>query len=340
MIKTINKIKHRITRFRNRGANKSLILMYHRVASFLMDPQLLSVSSENFERQLNYLKEEYQPIHLSELCTSLENRSIDDKSIVITFDDGYIDNFFTVLPLLQKYKIPATIFVTTGFIDANLNTPSDILEQTILNTNVKATHLCIKFHNKTLEWDLNEIGEVFDTKWNVLSYGKCTSRQKCYLDLHKLLFPLSLKDRTIILEQLQAWAGENTFIGEKKILEASFIEKLSSCKLIEIGSHGVDHLALSKQPSDIQIYEIGESKKKLEAIINKPVRYFAYPYGGDNAVNIETIKIVQQMKYHAACSTKVGTTTLQSNLFQLPRFCVRNWNERQFANEVERMFKE
>lgn len=96
----------------------AIILIYHRVADVKNDPHLLSVSPDNFYKQLKYLQQNFQIIKLSELIEDLRTKQLKNKSIVITFDDGYADNLHNALPILEKLEIPATIFVVAGKINS------------------------------------------------------------------------------------------------------------------------------------------------------------------------------------------------------------------------------
>lgn len=97
----------------------SAILVYHRVAVVAIDPHQLCVSPDHFENQMRYLKNNYNIIPLSTLVYNLKNKSLSKNDIAITFDDGYIDNLFNALPILEKYQIPATIFIIAGTIDSS-----------------------------------------------------------------------------------------------------------------------------------------------------------------------------------------------------------------------------
>jgi len=94
------------------------ILIYHRVADVKNDPHLLSVSPDNFYKQLKYLQQNFQVIKLSELVENLRTKQLKNKSVAITFDDGYADNLYNALPILEKLKIPATIFAVAGRINS------------------------------------------------------------------------------------------------------------------------------------------------------------------------------------------------------------------------------
>src|SRR3989344_460756 len=97
----------------------AIILLYHRVAESENDINRLSVSLENFENQLAYLSKKFKIISLNELTDDLKNNKLKRNSVVITFDDGYADNLYNALPILEKHKVPATIFITTGKVGDN-----------------------------------------------------------------------------------------------------------------------------------------------------------------------------------------------------------------------------
>lgn len=95
-----------------------MILSYHRVNPWYKD-DALTVSVENFERQILYLiKKGYKFISLKDYISTNSNKK--HIYISLTFDDGFADNFWYAFPLLKKYKIPATIFLIAGFVGKDL----------------------------------------------------------------------------------------------------------------------------------------------------------------------------------------------------------------------------
>lgn len=90
------------------------ILLYHRIANVSEDPRLLSVSPENFYNQLKFLKEKFNIISLKEMVEQIKERKLKNKSVAITIDDGYNDNLYQALPILDKLQVPATIFVVAN----------------------------------------------------------------------------------------------------------------------------------------------------------------------------------------------------------------------------------
>ncbi|MFL2840373.1 MAG: polysaccharide deacetylase family protein [Pseudohongiellaceae bacterium] len=96
------------------------ILCYHSINSrdsYEADP----LSPEYFEAHLDYLSQNYNVIPLDQAANYIERKQCDvDNPVVITFDDGYVDNYEVAFPLLKKFRLPATIFVVTGFVNRNL----------------------------------------------------------------------------------------------------------------------------------------------------------------------------------------------------------------------------
>lgn len=114
------KVRNYIFSFKTKIFNKmfghSVILLYHRVADVCDDPFKLSVSIKNFRQQIKFLSEKYKIIPLSELIEKLKNKKLQKNEISLTFDDGYADNLYNVLPILEEFSSPATVFITSGMI--------------------------------------------------------------------------------------------------------------------------------------------------------------------------------------------------------------------------------
>ncbi len=99
-----------------RASHVTPILMYHSISED--KDNTLSVSPLNFRRQIEYLnKEKYNVVSMEKLVESVkEGEKLPPKTVVITFDDGFENNFLWAFPLLSKYDMPATIFLITGHV--------------------------------------------------------------------------------------------------------------------------------------------------------------------------------------------------------------------------------
>ena len=117
--------------FRWRLRSSPLILLYHRVANAEPGPHAnvsgLSVTPEHFEQQLAVLRRRFAPLRLRDLLESPPR--FRHPAVAVTFDDGYADNLHAALPLLERFGIPATFFVTSGMLGGQREFWWDTLER-------------------------------------------------------------------------------------------------------------------------------------------------------------------------------------------------------------------
>lgn len=98
--------------------NRAVILMYHSLGD---NGRFFTVKSDDFRVQLEYLKRhEYNVVSLAALLRYLAEGKVPPRTVAITFDDGYEDNYFVAFPLLKKHNFPATIFLANGLASADL----------------------------------------------------------------------------------------------------------------------------------------------------------------------------------------------------------------------------
>lgn len=104
------------------GLPGASILMYHSVSD---NREFFTVSAEMFDQQMKYLKDHgYQVVFLTSLLKKIRAKETFKNLVCLTFDDGYKDNLDKVLPILQKYNLPASIFIATNYIGKDFKTNS------------------------------------------------------------------------------------------------------------------------------------------------------------------------------------------------------------------------
>jgi peptidoglycan/xylan/chitin deacetylase (PgdA/CDA1 family) len=101
---------------RSRFAGGALILGYHRVAEARHDPDRMCVSPRHFAEQLEVVRGCARPVSLAQLVSYLADGRLPPRLVAFTFDDGYADNLSHAWPLLERFEVPATLFVATGYI--------------------------------------------------------------------------------------------------------------------------------------------------------------------------------------------------------------------------------
>src|SRR5262249_14434620 len=132
MRQLFRRLRQGVARVRTRRASQALILLYHRVAHSLSDPCLLCVRPNYFAKHLAVLRRHYDTIPLNEVAGTARTRYRGRRGVVLTFDDGYADNFDNARPPLERHDIPATVFVATGQVGSDQEFWWDELERLVL----------------------------------------------------------------------------------------------------------------------------------------------------------------------------------------------------------------
>lgn len=339
------RLRHQLRRLWLVTHPRVVVLLYHRVAEVSSDPQLLCITPKHFEEHIEYLRLHYRLINLWDLKQSLEAGRIPPKAVVVTFDDGYADNLYNAKPLLERYDVPATVFVTTGYLGGRRGFWWDELERLLLLAPLLPEHLQINLNGSIYEWHLGEWAhlpkalDVSYQKWNVESGIDPTPRHVAYRKLCQLLRPLNEETRNKVLSYLGTQAVfPDGWRADGRALTFEELKKLSKGELVKIGAHAVTHPMLAAQSSELQRWEIIESKRRLETILRRLVTSFSYPYGGQSDVNENTIAFVREAGYETACANVPGVIRKKINPYWIPRFLVRDWGKEEFARSLKRFF--
>lgn len=281
-------------------------LLYHRVAE-LDTVYSLIVNKRNFEEQLKYIKANYKLLRCDDNWDC-----INEKSIAITFDDGYVDFYKNVYPLLRKYEIPATVFVSTGNIDSTRMFWWDELECIIMRSVLPSKiNMCDKVYR--IDTYLNRIELLYDIHDQIMTYN--------------------YRDRDAEIESLRKQTSYACdCIENYRTMSREEIYEISKCPFVTIGAHTVSHILCDKEEPDLVKKEIEQSKTTLESIIEREVKLFAYPNGnvGDKTRNIlQDVGIERAFTCYRACARN------GEKKYDIPRSPVLNWG----AEQNERRFK-
>ncbi len=312
---------------------KPLVLMYHRIATPLSDPWNLAVCPDNFQQQLQVLKETGSVISMAELLQQVEKRKLNQRYIVLTFDDGYIDNYSTAKPMLEQYQIPATFFICSKHLGVKKEYWWDELANIVLHVKVLPRILSLEINKNIITYDLNNekiLDEELDEKHHHWRYEQAppTLRAQLYLQLWEMLSPLTYEVQQQIVNNLREWAGlEASSRSEYTCMTDEHVEQLANHNLFSIGGHSVTHPALSCHSEAMQFQEINNNKNFLETLIRTEVTSFAYPSGVYDEI---TIKVLKELNYKVAFTTQPRTIDGNNDPYQLGRFQVDDWTGEEF----------
>lgn len=339
---TIRGIKQAIKRVRKTFAPRSFILMYHRVAEAGIDPWTLCVTPKHFEEQLEVLRQYLHPMTLQHLALSHAKADFPDRAVAITFDDGYANNLWQAKPLLEKKQIPASVFVTSGYIGQGREYWWDELEQVLLTPGTLPSRLSLPIGDQERFWVLGNASRYSpaahqqDIGLHVLDQ-RVSDRMRFYYSIWAALQPLDEENRQQCLAEIYAWAAVQPIARPShRPMTTEELCQLEAGGLVEVGAHTVHHPLLHTQSVEMQQAEIVQSKAQLEKVLGHPVQSFAYPFG---VYQKKTIALVEAAGFNCACTTAEESVWPGNHRFQLPRFEVRNWSGAEFEQRLLRWLR-
>jgi peptidoglycan/xylan/chitin deacetylase (PgdA/CDA1 family) len=306
---------------------------------------MLCVSPHNFAEHLEVIRKHNLRISFQKLYEAIQEQQLPRRSVTITFDDGYADNLHKAKPLLERYDVPATIFISTGTVCRDREFWSDELERILLQPGTLPKTLSLKIGGNSHCWQLGDAAHYSDEeyrrhlRWSAWDRETPTPRHDLYRALDKLMQPLLLEEQQDVLDALLALSGaEPKYRQSHRFLSPEEVVILAEDGLVEIGAHTVTHPMLAALPPSLQQTEIEQSKLKLEEITARSVTRFAYPYGADTHYTADTVSIVRNAGFTAACSASSGIVRRGADLFQLPRMYVHDWSGEEFEERLSNGF--
>lgn len=292
----------------------TLVLLYHRVTRLNHDPYRFAVRPDRFAQQCEVLRQQYDVVPLSEADGT-------SRQVVITFDDGYVDNSQEARAILAAAGLPATFFITAGRLGRDAEVWWDRLEQII--TRHTHGHLDVETAGRRL-WA--------DTR-------SPTARTRAHFALYGRLRPLPPHVIESILTQLESQLGIQTVDREThRWMNGEELCALAETPGLDVGAHTVTHPFLTSLPAAEQRDEIHGSRQQLEEILGKPVNLFSYPYGADGAFDAVTVRLVRESGYTRACTALGGLADACETPFLVPRNVVGDWDAATFEQAVSRWF--
>ena len=314
-IYTSNAISPLINLFGYPWKGKGAILVYHRVVK---DEELeedlelgLTVSCSSFEKHIKEIKSKYKICSMDEFVKNLKKKT-NEFMVAITFDDGYKDNLYQALPILTKHEVPASIYVTTRFLNQEVDIWWYELGEVIQN-------------KKEINF------EYQGKKFNFLLDNK---KQKflAYQNLMKLFKSLKIDAQNELIEKITNTKKRKNY--SDICLNSEEILMLEKNPLITINSHGHNHQNLKILNDEEVKYEITKSLEVLENLINRKVKHFAYPFGGKDQVSAREYNIIEDMNFDSAVIGSVYPIK-NCNFFSLPRIYVgKNTCEKTLINHL------
>lgn len=294
------------------------VLCYHKISNIRNDYNMMNVTPENFRQQMKFLSEQYRLIPLKDVSRA-ELLESDQWFFAVTFDDGYSNVCREALPILEESGVPATLFVTTENLGTNYENWTDNIIRAIFEPACKRDFFECSDSGLAGRWYVKELEEktAFYRKINYL-FRHTNARRR------KELAHILLKWAELPLEGYK----------ENRILSVRELKQLADNPLITIGTHCVTHPFLGALTDEEQEWEISESIKTLEEITGYSVTCMAYPFGSRASYHDGTIRLLKKYGIAMAFTTLNERLTKDTDLYQLPRVVMGNYNLDDFKHVV------
>lgn len=300
---------------------KLKIVMYHYIRDLQNSryPQIKGLEYSLFKEQILFLKENYHVIRMEDLLNKYkQNIDLPDNALLLTFDDGYIDHYTYVMPVLLEcglqgsFFIPGKIFSEHVLLDVNkihfiLASQNEFVLIQDLNAQLNY-YRGVEFpipSNREL-WEQYAVANRFDTKETIFV---------------KRILQTGLPERlrqiisSNLFHKYMNGIKEDIFARELYV-NYDQIKCMHRCGMY-IGPHGYDHYWLGKLPVEDMKSDILKGLASLEELIDKKAWVMNYPYG---SYNDDTINFLQTTGCKAGISTEVRIADIETdNRYILPR---------------------
>jgi len=291
---------------------RALVLRYHRVARAGAPPVPLAVPAAEFEAQLRFLAARAHAMTAGEIAAAAAGgQPLPPNAVAITFDDGYEDNCSQALPLLQRYGLRATFFVTAGWIGTENVLWWDRLHDYIRQAAALAARPI----------DYQDLPKPLVAALAAADLRTGAGAARLERDLAAALGGLALtpEETDLLVERVASALGSDVADPEPyRPMTWDQVRELHQAGM-EIGSHTMSHGRLVHVPAERAYEELERSKQAIERELGAPVSLLAYPAGSHNQ---DVVDLAVETGYEAAFTTASGPVAPGDDLFRLRRIGV------------------
>ena len=299
------------------------VVMYHYVRDLGRSryPSIKGLNATLFKRQLEYLAARYTFIRVEELISALNSGTIPDNAVLLTFDDGYIDHYTTVFPILENYGgVQGCFFPSSAVLEGNVLLDVNKIHFILASANTGDIYSALiselNFYRGS-EFDIPDV--------DVLVHYYAKSNR---FDSSEVVF-IKLMLQTILPERLRAIIVDKLYsnlvgVNESVLAKELYCDKnqLATMKKhgMFIGLHGHNHGWLGEMAKEDYEKDINHSICYMDSIglIDKKAWIMSYPYGSHNN---EVVNYIRANGCVAGFTTEVAVVDFKykHNRFLLPR---------------------
>jgi len=302
-----------------------IVLNYHGVVKELnLAVSVNHMDTDNFEAQIKYFSRHFNVLHQDEFINSINNKKKHKrKNILITFDDGYENNYTNAFPILKKYNTPATIFPVVNLINSKTPTWYDFLDT-----------------NKSL---INTSLGIENLNNNLRNTGNKDLVSKNFSDFKNKIKSLNTAQKDIVIKLLNevfSLGDFNPTVAEEywKILNTDQIIEMAKGDFITFGSHTLNHPNLDLLEQNELVDELSISKTKLSELVSKNIDSIAFPDGAYNE-NVKTTCYELGYKTLFSVNSRCISDTQDKQIFQRVSISNTTTSESSILNVIQSLSK-
>lgn len=286
---------------------RAFVLMYHRVLPAGADTfsaDSISVRPETFARQMTFLRRHFRVLSIDELAEHLNSgRDLPPRSCVVTFDDGWRDNFEHALPVLRDQQVPAVVFVATNYIGGDDCFWQERLARLMFNAVRSGAEAC-----SLVEQIVGSPG---------LGARDPADQRRLIREAVDALKNRTQNEIAALEARVRAALGGTMVnLGEDRFMDWAQVTALTQGTRISVGSHGCSHTPLTKLSEEGAELELNEAGKRIATAVGVPTASIGYPNGNyDDTV----VRLTRAAGYQLGFTTDKGYVGDVRDPFKLPR---------------------
>ena len=298
------------------------ILLYHGVtdqrSSGIENYSKKHINYKDFRDQMRWLHNYANVISMDELVDMYHSKSrVPKKTVVVTFDDGFKNNYTVAAPILSEFKIKTTFYITSGMIGGEKPFWVDEIESCLNATELNEITLSL---GKRCKFKLGNLNNKIEDLEKIKIFCKNTdnhTKNKVLKDLKKIT-KVNPTNKDCMNYQIMNWND---------------VRELSNDEQFIIGGHSLSHEILTSLDKNEMRENIRRSISDIELNIKKKVFHYSYPEGQENHFNDDVINVLKNNNIICSPSAIHGKSNFKLGLFRLKRIMV-GFNNIEFPKEL------
>jgi peptidoglycan/xylan/chitin deacetylase (PgdA/CDA1 family) len=272
-------------------------------ATYRFDTNVADATPAQFRRWMENVASMATPVSIDQLCGALDGKSLPKNPVVITFDDGYLSNYTTALPILNSLGIPAVFFVATDYIEERKLFWWEALAWMVRHTQKSVISIPAVDGGYSITLEVKSPSSLRTLQ----TYVKNTANIDVAAFLQRVATATGIEWTPAVEKQL----------ADELIMNWDQVRALAAAGM-DVESHSRSHRVLQTVPDHELVEELAGSKAKLEAELGQPVRAIAYPVGRRIVGDPRLLGAVQTAGYQLGFTNASGVN-ITAGKYALPR---------------------